>query len=149
KPVQVRDLRKAIQRSRRHETTEPSGSYSAPAESPADLELDPQALDQLRTLEEGGEAGFVAELITTFLTDADRRLTALRSAVKEGEQETVRKIAHALKSASRSVGARKLAHTLAELEDSAHRGESTSALLEQVETAYTSVRPGLETAGQG
>lgn len=149
KPVQVRDLRKALLRSRRHELTEPSGPAPLPAASDEALEIDPQTLAELRMLDETGATGFVAELIATFLADADQRLGALRTAAESGEHENVGALAHALKSASRSVGARKLAHVLAELEASARRGEGTLGLVGEVEAAYASVRPGLEAAGRG
>jgi signal transduction histidine kinase/CheY-like chemotaxis protein/HPt (histidine-containing phosphotransfer) domain-containing protein len=64
----------------------------------------------------GGDTALLAELVETFLTDADERLVAMRAATAAGDRETLGKTAHTLKGSSSSIGARDLAALAGKLE---------------------------------
>jgi len=79
--------------------------------------IDRTALAPIRTLEANGRPGLLAKVVGLYLDDAPQRLAALREGIDQGNAETVRKAAHALKSGSANVGAATLARLCRELEE--------------------------------
>jgi len=67
-------------------------------------------------LQQAAGAGFVAELVGTFLEEAPTMLAELRSAQGAGVAETFRRAAHSLKSNSHTFGATRLGELARELE---------------------------------
>lgn len=67
--------------------------------------LDSQTLEGLAALADEGDPDLICELIDLFLDDAVDRLRSMSAAVEAGDPEPVAQAAHALKSASASVGA--------------------------------------------
>ncbi|OGQ94367.1 MAG: hypothetical protein A2521_09855 [Deltaproteobacteria bacterium RIFOXYD12_FULL_57_12] len=92
---------------------------AAVSEIPIDLD---QALDEF-----AGDRGFLAHVVTGFLTNAVEQIGRLRAALDKGDAETVRKEAHAIKGGAANLVARPLAAAAKELEDLA-RGGKTGAL---------------------
>jgi PAS domain S-box-containing protein len=109
--------------------------------------LDSAALDKL--VEMGGDAGFLAEMIESFLKDAPYLLTTMRQALKHGDAAELRMAAHTLKSDSADFGAISLSGFCKELEMMGKAGtlEGAAELLAQVEAEYERVKRALE-AGQ-
>jgi two-component system, sensor histidine kinase and response regulator len=113
----------------------------------------PGTLERLASSFGEGEEGwaFVRELIDAFLEDAPTQLTALRSALEQGDAETARRAAHTLKSNAATFGASSLADVCRELEAAAARGELDGAggLLEQAELEWERARETLDQVGRG
>lgn len=78
--------------------------------------LDPQAISNLRELQEEGEPDIVAELAGIFLEHAPSRILSMKMALEKGDFETLFMEAHSMKSSSASIGALKLSAICKELE---------------------------------
>jgi len=65
---------------------------------------------------------FVAELVDTFIEDAQDLVAALRQALAGADVDTFRRAAHSLKSTGETVGATRLAAVARELEAQARSG---------------------------
>ena len=103
---------------------EPAADMSAPA-MPA---LDPEQMAELRSLDRSMAPGLLAELMEAFYRQAPERITALRAAVERGDAVTLNRLAHGLKGAGGTVGARGLAVLCAELERADCAADAASAL---------------------
>ena len=112
--------------------------------------IDRAALDALLETT-GGDLGFLAELIDTYLSDAVELLAAMRQAIAVANPEELRRAAHSLKSNSASFGARTLASLCQELEQRARKGvrEGAPGRLAHIETAYAAVEDALRTVRPG
>jgi len=77
--------------------------------------LDPAGLAEFVEVA-AGDTALLAELIETFLADADERIGSMRAASAVGERDILGKTAHALKGSSSSIGARDLAALAGKLE---------------------------------
>lgn len=95
--------------------------------------LDRSALDQLRRFQTPGGEDLVSKVVRTFLADLGERTQAARAAAAQRDTRTLGRIAHALKSSSKLVGARALSALCAELESAAELGDRTGlyALVER------------------
>ena len=106
--------------------------------------IDQTTLDEL--LEStGGDRGFLAELIGTYLDDSPRQIAALRRAVEAGSAEDVARAAHALKGASASLGAAGLSERSRTLEYAARAGDLDGALdaVSAIESEFEAVAAAL------
>ncbi len=83
--------------------------------------LDPGALAELRDVA-GGDGELYAELLDTFLTDADQYLGEMEAALAPGAETELGRAAHSLKSNAMSVGAGRLAELSRDLETEARSG---------------------------
>jgi HPt (histidine-containing phosphotransfer) domain-containing protein len=137
KPIRVEELVAALSRCQALDRRE---SVPSPI-------LDPAAIDNLREMT-GGDAGFVAELINTFLQDAPRLLAEMRQAVEHGDAVVLRRTAHSLKSHSAQFGALHFSNLCRELEGVGKAGtvEGAAERVTQAEKMYEAVRVALETA---
>lgn len=86
--------------------------------------LDPDVLSELRELLEDG----YGELLQSYLDDLASQIEALELALMSGAATTLGQIAHKLKSASGSVGARRLSALAFELEQMGKAGDVSNAL---------------------
>ena len=88
--------------------------------------------DPTATLEQlGGDEELAREIIALFLVDCPEQLDQLRAAVRDGDAETIRKAAHALKGAVSNFTSERPTTTVAELEhhgQAAQLGEASAAL---------------------
>jgi two-component system sensor histidine kinase/response regulator len=82
--------------------------------------LDRRVLAQLRELGEQAGSDILAELVPSFLDDADAQLRALGAAVADADVDTVVRIAHRLKGSCATIGAQRASHICSELEQLAH-----------------------------
>jgi HPt (histidine-containing phosphotransfer) domain-containing protein len=90
-----------------------------PAETRAVIARDvinARALAQIRALSEQGGDALVRKVVRAYVGDVPQHLCTLRAAVGGQDAETVRRVAHSLKSASANVGADALAHLCKDLE---------------------------------
>jgi two-component system sensor histidine kinase/response regulator len=89
----------------------------------------------------GDDDEFLAELIETYLQDSPEQLAAIRSGLKSGDAEAVRRAAHSMKSNSASFGAMSLSALCKQLEDFGKDGDLVGAevFLPEVENAYAAV----------
>ncbi|AHY45891.1 PAS domain S-box protein [Rubrobacter radiotolerans] len=113
-PVRKPVLREALSRP----TSGPRDLPDA-LQDPAAPLLDEGVLSGLVSLESEGEPEILRELVGVFLNDARSRLDDLRRGVRSKDLAKVRRTAHALRGASASIGAAKLAGGLSELESRA------------------------------
>ena len=77
--------------------------------------LDPDALNQLRALDEPGQTSLLAEIVDTFKASSASDLERLRAALEVGDHETVLNAAHRIRGAASALGAdqvRSIAQTL-------------------------------------
>ena len=81
--------------------------------------LDAQVLEDLRMLEETSGATLIADLAASFRTDVPARIEELRAAVRSGEIDRVRALAHRLRGSAGAVGANRVFLTATEIETSA------------------------------
>jgi histidine phosphotransfer protein HptB len=89
----------------------------------------------------GGDQGFLAELIDTYLIDSTDQLATLRSSLAADDAEGFRRAAHSLKSNSANFGANGLAAQAKELEMMARAGslDGAEAKLASFEDTYARV----------
>jgi HPt (histidine-containing phosphotransfer) domain-containing protein len=112
--------------------------------------LDPAAIDGMREMV-GGDDEFLADLIDTFLKDAPQMLADMRQALRTGDAEVLRRIAHSLKSNSDSFGATALGEFCRKLEKmgKANALEGADDLITRADAEFTQVMAALETVRQG
>jgi two-component system, sensor histidine kinase and response regulator len=108
--------------------------------------LDAQVLAGLREYQRPGEPDFLTHLISVFLDDLSLRLESIRNAQTQGDLETLRLAAHALKGASGELGAKRLHVLCAELEATARSGilAAVHPLVREVEDEAVRVRRAME-----
>ena len=111
KPVPLRQLQEALNRSMPPPTPPPAQPLPAAAPEPLPV-LDLQCPRALI----GDEAAALNELLADFLDSARPQAAALGAALQAGDAVRCGKLAHALKSAARSVGALALGQLCADLE---------------------------------
>jgi signal transduction histidine kinase/DNA-binding response OmpR family regulator len=132
KPIRTGELVAAVQRAGRR-----VGSQRIPerdqAPGPA---VDRGTLERL--IESMGDAKFVAELLETFAADAPRMIDGIIEAIAAQDADTVRRLAHTLKSNAATFGAMPLSDACRELERVAKDGglEDTSELAGIVRSEY-------------
>ena len=96
-----------------------------PYPDPTDSPLDAEALARLRELDPGDANGLLDRVVNAYLGSLDRLLPELAAA--RGPQrslDTIRQVAHTLKSSSASLGAIKLSRHCAEVELLARNGQT-------------------------
>ena len=117
--------------------------------------LDPTALENLLAVV-GGEFGYLAELIDSFLEEAPQLLGELEQFVEDGDAAGVRRVAHSLKSNGADFGAATFSELCKELEMVAKSGDLEGAAdlsaqivaeYRKVESALTAVRREGEISG--
>ncbi len=96
----------------------------------------PEALQELAVC---GELEIVAEILSLFQSDTDKRLALLRGAIHRGDRSRVRAEAHSLKGSAVQVGALALADACSEMELTAETLPSLAPLLEQIELRFAAV----------
>lgn len=104
--------------------------------------LDPELLQELRSLADDEGDALLAEVIGSYLEDAPLRITAIGQAIAEGKALTLQQSAHALRSISVTVGAVELARLCDSLESLGRSGTTDNAgpLQTQLEAIYQQTR---------
>lgn len=97
--------------------------------------LNPQRLDQIRELDSTGGNVLLHRILQAFLESAGSSMLQLEQAIINGDAESLRQSAHALKSSSGNIGAENLSALFKQLEAAGRAGE-----LAQAETLQESLR---------
>ncbi|MDX1498316.1 MAG: two-component regulator propeller domain-containing protein [Woeseiaceae bacterium] len=107
------------------------------AASPSDI-LDPASLDSIRNLRGVGGERMVRRVVSIYLSSSAKVHEDLASAVSAQDSEALRQAAHALKSSSQNVGAKRLAGLCQQLEEMARSGslDGAGSLIERIDVAY-------------
>jgi CheY-like chemotaxis protein len=138
KPIRVNELVTALTHSA---AIQPTGEETV---SDSGV-IDPAAYEEL-VASTSGDAGFIRELIETYLGDAPGLFAQMRTALAAKDAETFRRAAHSLKSNSASLGALALSAQAKELEmmGKAANLEDAAAKLAVADAEYAKVQAALE-----
>ena len=103
------------------------------------------------SLREGGVEDMLETLVASFLHDAQDRVAAIEDAVRAGDAERIRQVAHAYKSSAAQLGAHGLAEALQSLELAGRGGDRAAAagLIGVVQREHQSVCAYLAAAAAG
>jgi two-component system, sensor histidine kinase and response regulator len=108
--------------------------------------IDADVLNGLRSLTRGTQPDFLIELIDLFIEDAPDRIAQMKRAVASEDSAALRRAAHALKSSSLNLGARRM-HALCEIIEeriSLNSQRIASTLIATLEEEFARVRRALE-----
>jgi HPt (histidine-containing phosphotransfer) domain-containing protein len=100
------------------------GAGTLPSNTPEPLRLDPDAVARLRELDPTGENGLIERVLRAFEASVARLVPQLSQARSEGDMQTIRHVAHTLRSSSASIGALKLSRLCADIEVMARQSRS-------------------------
>jgi signal transduction histidine kinase/DNA-binding response OmpR family regulator len=105
--------------------------------------LDPKTLAQLRLLQSPRRPRFFVDLVETYARDTARYLAAIKAGAASGSARELREHGHALKSASRTIGALRVADASSRIEaiGKAESAAVDAALLDRLERALDEVLP--------
>jgi HPt (histidine-containing phosphotransfer) domain-containing protein len=110
--------------------------------------VDPTVLDGLLELQMEGEPDIIVTLAEIFLKAGPDRLGELRRAADSRDAHAVERAAHALKSSSAQLGAKRLAQLCGSLEDGARTRptelDTIPAAVAAIEAEYARARSELE-----
>jgi two-component system, sensor histidine kinase and response regulator len=148
KPIHIRDLLGAIERSAPLRRPAPEAATATPPDAAGSGEAG-RAIDleaALRTVR--GDRALLAELAETFLEEAPPLLEAIRRAVEQADFEALRKAAHTLKSSLRYVGGDTAADWSERVEQAARRADlaAAAALAETLAPAIDAIAASLRAA---
>ena len=99
-----------------------------PGTVPSDSVLDAAALAALRSLDPTGAGKLLERVLAAFESSTSRLVAQLRTARLAADAESVKHVAHTLKSSSASIGAVKLSQLCAEIEVMLRNGQTLPAL---------------------
>ncbi len=127
KPIQVRELRAALEHCERVIGGSPAGPVAAatPEPAPSDAELEADALGGLAQLRDLLGMEVALEIAALFLREAESTIVALRDAVVGGHADRLREAAHSLKGSAGGMHLMHLYHLASALE---HRGRAGTVL---------------------
>ncbi|NJL20336.1 MAG: response regulator [Leptolyngbyaceae cyanobacterium SM1_3_5] len=131
KPFRLQDLAQLLDRYPRRPSIEPL--------------LDPQVLQNLRSVEARGVPGFVRRMVETFIEVAPRLLSDINEAIAQFDSRALELAAHSLKSMSASLGANALAKLCQQLETLGETANLTEAesIATAVQQEFDRVQPAL------
>ena len=143
KPVQLNALAAALARGQSPEAkTDPLKKEDNFANDAVESPLCEETLQSLKELGSTMGASFFPELIETFERDTACHLVALRSAIAIGDTKRLREEAHALKGASRTVGAQVMGGICQQLENLgvAQNAKGAAELILRLEREFDRVK---------
>ena len=105
------------------------------------LLIDPRMLDEIRALEQNGVPGLLSKAINKYLEHSQKVISALETAVRNGDADAQYQAAHSLKGSSASMGALRLAELCGELEtmDRQNKVQNSAQRFEDVTSLHASV----------
>ncbi len=122
----------------------PTGHASRVIGGPA---IVPEAIEQLRFLEEDGEPSVVAELVGLFIEHTPPKLAQMAEAIESKDLPLLRRAAHSLKGSSANVGARGMQEICGTLEHNPPEAlPDASRLLELLREEFVVVEQALKAA---
>ena len=141
KPVRIGDLQAALERwgvgrARKSDTS----FFTRPKPLTVDQLLDHAIIDELREMPPDNGVSMLRELVDLFLEGVPQRLEQIEQNLGNAEQLAFQ--AHALKSMSLNMGAKRIVELARKLEESGRAGSVTeaSALLKELEAAFTQTK---------
>jgi len=141
KPVRIGDLQSALERwgagrARKSDTS----FFTRPKPLPADQLLDEAMISELREMPPDNGVSMLRELIDLFLDGVPQRLAQIGENLNNAEQLAFQ--AHALKSMSLNMGAKRIVELARKLEESGRAGSvaDAPALLKELESAFTQTK---------
>ena len=139
KPIRLEELEQAL----RHAPVRAQPIAAAPSEPDALLQ---QMRETLSHLVEDDEA-FLLELITSFLDSAAGLIQDMKTALTKGDEATLLRSAHSLKSSSQMMGMEQLSQLSARLERHLRQGQRhhVEQLVASLHHAYEALAPTLRT----
>jgi signal transduction histidine kinase/HPt (histidine-containing phosphotransfer) domain-containing protein len=141
KPVRIGDLQAALERWGVGRVRTPDTSFfTRPKPLAADQLLDQSIISELREMPPDNGVSMLRELIDLFLEGVPQRLTQIGQNLGNAEQLTFQ--AHALKSMSLNMGAKRIVELARKLEESGRVGSTADApaLLKELEAAFTQTK---------
>ncbi|MBI5140903.1 MAG: Hpt domain-containing protein [Nitrospirae bacterium] len=107
--------------------------------------IDDSYLNEIAELQQDKEPNLVGHIIGIFLENTPVSLQNLRHAFVRGNMESVRKIAHCLKSSSGNIGAMSMSHASKSLEQlEPYSNEDAARLIVRIESEFDLVRSVLQ-----
>jgi HPt (histidine-containing phosphotransfer) domain-containing protein len=91
--------------------------------NPGNPAVDPEAIEQLRFLEDEDQPNVVAELVLLFVEHTPPKISAIRDGITQGDAGAVKRAAHSLKGSSANVGATGMQHVCEQIEHAAAGGD--------------------------
>lgn len=91
--------------------------------NPGNPAVDPDAIEQLRFLEDEDQPNVVAELVLLFVEHTPPKIAAIRDGVAQGDAGAVKRAAHSLKGSSANVGAFGMQQVCEQIEHAAAGGD--------------------------
>jgi signal transduction histidine kinase/HPt (histidine-containing phosphotransfer) domain-containing protein len=141
KPVRIGDLQAALERwgvgrARKSDTS----FFARPKPLAADQLLDQAIISELREMPPDNGVSMLRELIDLFVEGVPQRLQQIGQNLSDAEQLAFQ--AHALKSMSLNMGAKRIVELARKLEESGRAGSVTEApaLLKELETAFSQTK---------
>ena len=109
--------------------------------------IDPEAIEQLRFLEDEDQPNVVAELVGLFIEHTPPKLAQLSEAIASSDLPALKLAAHSLKGSSANVGARGMQQLCDQLEHGpAEAMKDAPALLGLLQTEFAIVEQALRAA---
>jgi len=137
----VGDLQAALERwgPKRVATSEPVPGSAAPTTRSEDL-LDHSIIDELRDMPPSDGIGMLQELVDLFLESAPQRVAQISRSLADPTQLAFH--AHALKSMSLNLGARRMVELSQRLEELGRAGstDGASATIKELQSAFAETR---------
>jgi HPt (histidine-containing phosphotransfer) domain-containing protein len=118
---------------------------SSPASAPAQTTpsaLNADVISRLRELQAATDPSLMTQIFASFISDGAERIRILKNSLAEHDSDRLRKTAHALKGASSTIGAQRMADIALQLEMLATTTPMTEAstLAAQIETEFECVK---------
>ncbi len=97
----------------------------------------------------GGDRDIYTEVLNVFIEDTPRLFSNLSQAREQNDSETVTRLAHTIKSSSRSIGGMALSAIAARLEETSKiaTNSQTVELIAKMKTAFVELKHALEEEG--
>lgn len=107
--------------------------------------IDLQCIDMIRSLQQDGGPDLLRIVVNSYIDDVPKMAVQLRRAIDSNDRESIRLIAHRLKSGSAELGAVKLTELFKVMEATANNSttEELNYLLSEIESRFTEIRKAL------
>jgi CheY-like chemotaxis protein/HPt (histidine-containing phosphotransfer) domain-containing protein len=141
KPVRVEELQSAIERWGPMKTRKPDTAFITRSRAPqAEGLLDQSAISDLRNVPSSGRDNVLQEVVGVFLENAPQRMAKISECINDGPMLAFH--AHALKSMSLNLGAKRIVELSQKLEDlgRTRNVHGASSLFRELEAVYNQTR---------
>ena len=134
KPIEMPRLTRVLETHMAHalalRRVEEPASLEDEAQPPASPTTDPDIFDTDRLVDSFGTFDrAAAEFVTSFLDSLETRIAALQQAIADEDGKAARDVAHALKGAANSIGAKRVGGVMGDIQDMLDAGDVATAAL--------------------